>query len=66
MGITIKNLTTNTTVTIDGINKTVMAGADNKWADTDLIDFPVLQPGKNEITMSSKQPVVISYYPIIL
>lgn len=66
MGITIKNLTVNTTVTIDGINKTVMAGTDNKWADTDLVDFPALQPGKNEITMSSNQPVVISYYPIIL
>lgn len=51
--IIIKNLTANTPVVIDGEACTVLAGGTNKFGDVDMWDFPVLQPGKNTISVDN-------------
>lgn len=61
-GITVSNVTSP--VVINGIEKTVMSNSVNKFADTDLIAFPELTPGVNEITFSGASKVEISYYPL--
>lgn len=63
-GITIKDLNPGTTYVIDGIAGRVTANGVNYFAHTDLIDFPKIQPGKNEIVMSEKIPVTVSFYPV--
>nr|DAE53248.1 MAG TPA: tail protein [Caudoviricetes sp.] len=49
---------------IDGIEGRVMEDGNNRFADTDLINFPKIQPGKNEITMSNNMPVTVEFYPL--
>lgn len=65
MGITVRNLTANSPVIIDGRRKLISEDEVNKFADTDLISFPKLQPGPNQITISdpSKVTVQLAYYP---
>lgn len=63
-GITAKNLKANEVFIIDGIEGRVTANGINRFQDTDIIDFPKIMPGKNEITMSSNVPVSISFYPV--
>lgn len=63
-GITIKNLKANETFVIDGIDGRVTANEINRFQDTDIIDFPKIVPGKNEITMSNNVPVTVSFYPV--
>lgn len=62
--ITVRNMTG--AVVIDGIEKTVMQGGKNKFADTNLVRFPVLRAGYNDITIVGNAAVEISYYPIYL
>ena len=64
MGITIKDLSPGTTYVIDGITGRVTANGINYFAHTNIIDFPKIQPGKNEIEMSEDLSVMISYYPV--
>jgi len=62
--ITIKNLKANIPVVIDGEACTVMSNGLNKFSDTDMWSFPVLQPGANIITTSSSNCVIqIQYKP---
>ena len=65
-GITMKNLKAKETVILDGIEGEVTAGGINRFQGTDLIDFPKIKPGMNEITMSANVPVRISFYPVFL
>lgn len=65
-GITITNLTAGTPVVIDGMNKTVTQAGINKFLDTDLLEFPRLQPGINQIPFSGDIQVSASYYPTFL
>lgn len=65
-GITIKNLKAKETFILDGIEGEVTAGGINRFQGTDLIDFPKIKPGMNEITMSANVPVRISFYPVFL
>lgn len=65
-GITIKNLKAKETFILDGIEGEVTVGGINRFQDTDLIDFPKIKPGMNEITMSANVPVRISFYPVFL
>ena len=60
-GITIRNI--SGTVVLYGMKKTVMQNGKNKFADTDLLEFPKLQPGENRISFSSGTAVV-QYYPL--
>lgn len=66
-GITIFNLSNGSEVVIDGKNGIVTENGNNKFLETDLIDFPVLQPGKNLID-STETDVNISviYTPIYI
>ncbi|MCD2493754.1 hypothetical protein LQE92_14190 [Lacrimispora sp. NSJ-141] len=65
-GITVKNLVANQPFIIDGITGQVMSNTINRFADTDLIDFPKAEPGMNEIEVSVQVPVKVSFYPVFL
>lgn len=56
--IVIENLNSGETVTIDGEACTVMAGGANKFADTDMWQFPSLLPGSNRLTFTPSSSVV--------
>ena len=64
MGITIENLKKDISYAIDGISGKVTADGVNYFAHTDLINFPKVLPGKNEIVMSEPMSVTISFYPV--
>ena len=67
-GITIKSLSENDVVVIDGIKKTVLCDGINKFADVDLTRFPTLMPGRNEFKVSTadKLEVKVAYYPTFI
>lgn len=62
--ITIKNLHANKKIIIDGKEGTVTEEGINKFKDTDLWEFPFLNPGVNNITLSKNScNVAIKYEP---
>ena len=62
--ITIRNLKAGKTVIINGEDCTVLQEGANKFADTDMWEFPVLKPGANTISCSSdKCTVTLKYKP---
>ncbi len=61
-GITVSEI--SGTVTINGIEKTVMQDGVNKFADTNITKFPSLLPGNQQITVVGSATVKVSYYPI--
>ena len=62
--ITIKNLTANKKVILDGEAGLVTVDGANKYLDTDFWEFPTLQPGTNTITCSrSTATITIKYKP---
>ena len=62
--ITVKNLTTNKKVILDGEKCLVTQDGRNKFPDCDFWQFPRLQPGENKITISqSSCNVTIKYKP---
>lgn len=62
--IIIKNLHANKKIIIDGKEGTVTEECINKFKDTDLWEFPFLNPGVNNITLSKNScDVVIKYEP---
>lgn len=62
--IIIKNLTANKKVIIDGELQKVTVDGKNKYADTDMWDFPSLKPGANTITVSRNScDIKIKYKP---
>jgi len=67
-GITLTNIPSGAKIIVDGIEKTVTQNGVNKFAETNLIDFPVFDPQNPdmEITMSQYIPVKISYYPTFM
>lgn len=67
-GITIKSLSENDVVVIDGIKKTVLCNGTNKFADVDLTSFPTLQQGENifDVTPADDLEVSVSYYPTFI
>lgn len=63
----IRNLKGNKTIIIDGIEGTVIQDGINKFADTDMWEFPFLVPGKNTITLSKDTcNIKIKYNPRFL
>lgn len=60
--ITVKNLKANIPVSIDGEACTVMSNGLNKFIDTDMWEFPALQPGANTIGVSSTNCVINTSY----
>ena len=63
-GITISDITG--TIVIDGIKCKVTQNGVNKFANTNLTEFPKLKAGNNSIAISGNASVVISYYPIFI
>lgn len=63
-GITIHDLAPGTTYCIDGIQGRVTADGINYFDHIDIIDFPKVKPGRNEITMSEEIPAEVSFYPV--
>lgn len=62
--ITVNNLLANIPRIIDGEACTVLQAGVNKFIDTDMWSFPVLQPGANTIATSNSNCVItISYKP---
>ena len=60
----VKNLKGNKTIIIDGIEGTVTQDGINKFADTDMWEFPFLVPGKNNIVASKDTcNITIKYNP---
>lgn len=66
-GITIKDMDANYPFVIDGLIGEVLCNGVNKFLSTDLIEFPKVQPGDNEITVSNTNvEVKVSYYPTFI
>ena len=66
MGITVSGMTTGKEVVIDGMEKTVLEGDQNKFPDTNLVSFPMILPGENSITVTGDAAVTLEYYPTFL
>lgn len=65
MGITINNINAGDVIAINGWDNLITCNGINKYGDSDLIDFPVLQPGKNIINNTAiTAQGSISYYPV--
>lgn len=65
--IVIKNLNRDEKIILDGISGSVTVNGKNKFADTDLWNFPYLSPGANTITFSKNYFTgIIKYKPRFL
>lgn len=66
-GITVKNLIANMPFVIDGIVGEVKSNGINRFADTDLIDFPKAYPGNNTLEISDNSCAVeVAFYPTFI
>lgn len=66
-GIVIKNVSAGADIVIDGVNGLITADNSNKFNDSDLIDFPMLQPGKNVITSTpADADITVTYTPLYI
>lgn len=64
-GITVNNVTANSEIIIDGIDGIVTMNGANKLLDTDLVDFPYLNPGYNVISCSdTSASIKVIYTPV--
>lgn len=64
-GITVNNVTANSEIIIDGIDGVVTMNGANKLLDTDLVDFPYLNPGYNVISCSDASvSIKVIYTPV--
>lgn len=61
--VTVKDLAANIPFIVDGLSGTITADGENRFADTDLTDFPKIYPGENEFTLSQAVPATLEYYP---
>lgn len=60
--ITVKNITANKKVIIDGETCTVTEDGTNKYPDVDMWEFPTLMPGDNSIAFkSSSLPCTVTF-----
>ena len=65
--LTVRNLKGNKTIIIDGIEGTVLQEGENKFADTDMWEFPFLVPGTNTISVNKDTcNITIKYNPRFL
>lgn len=63
--IIIKNVSAGSNIVIDGVNGLITCGNSNKFNDSNLIEFPTLQPGKNIITaVPADADITVTYTPI--
>lgn len=64
-GIQITSIPAGAEIMIDGIEKTITQNGANKFAECNLVDFPVFEPSDEPvlITASPFVPLRIGYYP---
>lgn len=66
-GVTVTGVPANTELIIDSVNGLITCGGGNKFADSDLIDFPYLNPGENTISCSAAGAAVrVEYTPVFV
>jgi hypothetical protein len=64
-GVKISNLDADIEYVIDSVNGIITANGENKFLDTEFIDFPYLQAGSNIISCSTKRAdITVVYTPI--
>lgn len=66
MGITFYDLSIGEEVFLNSMDKTVSQLGENIWANSDLVNFPRLNPGDNHISAREVTSLTIGYYPIWL
>lgn len=64
--ITVKNIIKNMPFIIDGIEGKITSNDINRFLDTNLIDFPKVVAGENEITCDKTVSVTVEYYPTFI
>lgn len=64
-GMQITSIPAGAKIAIDGIEKSVTQNGENKFAETNIVDFPAFDPQNPDtvISMSQYVPLKISYYP---
>lgn len=64
-GVVVNNVTEAAEIIVDGIDGIVTENGENKVLDTDLVDFPYLNPGYNTISCSDETAVIkVIYTPV--
>lgn len=64
-GIKVFNLSANDEIVIDGVNGIITCNGINKFLETDFIEFPVLQPGRNVIECTAEDAeITVVYTPV--
>ena len=67
LGSTIRNLITNKKIVIDSVSKTVEQDGQNKFGDTDLKRWPIIETGKQTLSVNSPDiEVIVEYDPLYL
>lgn len=67
IGITVNNLPADSELIIDSVNGLITCNGENKFSDTDLIDFPYLSPGYNIISSSAAiDNLKVEYTPVFV
>lgn len=61
--ITIKNIAKNIPFIVDGIEGKITSNNINRFLDTDLIDFPKVIAGNNQIKCDKTVNVTVEFYP---
>lgn len=57
------NLTSNVPIVLDGLQMRMLENGQNKFLDTDMAAFPIIEPGKNVISFPDTVRVTIAFYP---
>lgn len=66
-GIEIADMTAGLPFVIDGLVGEVVCNGINRFLSTDLIEFPKVNPGNNEVNVSNTNVVVeVSFYPTFI
>jgi hypothetical protein len=61
--VTVRELTMNKPVILDGETGLINEGGENKFSKVDLWDFPSLLPGENHITVNQDVTIKVTYKP---
>ncbi len=67
-GIQLTSIPAGAKIVLDGIEKKITQNGENKFLESNLIDFPVFESSEDSIpiTVSPFVPLKISYYPIYI
>lgn len=64
-GVLITKMVVGSTIVMDGVNCLLTCNGNNKFVDSNLINFPTLQPGKNIITSDPDDAdITVTYTPL--